>query len=51
MESFVLGRTFMLGDGSAIVGKAIGAVAESPATTGGTPIPILVIKSLDFIGV
>ena len=51
VEAFVLSRDFMLGYGSAIVGKTIGAVAECLATTGGTPVPILVVESLDLTGI
>ena len=41
----------MFGDGCAIVGETIGAVAECPATTGGAPIPVLVIEFLDLASI
>ena len=41
----------MLGDGSAIVGETICAVAECPATTGGTIIIVLIIEFPNLTGI
>ena len=51
LKHLFLSRTFVLGDGSAIVGEAIGAVAECPATTGGTIIPIFIIELPNLTGI
>ena len=51
VEAFVLSRAFVLGYGSAIVGETVGAVTECPVTTGGAPIPILVVEVLDLAGI
>jgi hypothetical protein len=51
VESFVPRRAFVLGDGSAIVGKTVCTVAKCPATTGGTVIIVLVVEFPNLTGV